>query len=275
MPGDESSYSLDGIEVVASRDHRVWREQVERSDLVVAQLERQRPFVLASAAGKPFVFWFHIGNVRRSSVAGRPALTVFTSNVLRRQHAWINPSTVVHPPVCAADYLVERGTAATCVNLSPAKGGDLFFELARRVPDRSFLGVESWGAQVRPVDRPTNCTVLPTQPDMRSVYARTGVVLVPSVYEAYGRVAVEAAVSGIPTIAHPTAGVREAMGDAALWADREDPEAWVRHLTDLADPVYYAERSALARQRFDSLDPGLELDALADRLRAIVTTRPR
>ena len=34
--------------------------------------------------------------------------------------------------------------------------------------------------------------------DMRSVYAQTRVLLVPSVYESYGRVALEAAASGIP-----------------------------------------------------------------------------
>ena len=97
----------------------------------------------------------------------------------------------------------------------------------------------------------------------------------PSVYESYGRVALEAAVSGIPTIAHPTAGVQEALGDAALWADRDQLSAWVDQISALDDPGAYATRSRLVRARFDELEPTIEIDALERELVCLARGEPR
>ncbi|WP_262928542.1 glycosyltransferase family 4 protein [Streptomyces sp. CBMA152] len=46
------------------------------------------------------------------------------------------------------------------------------------------------------------------------VYSRSRVILMPSLYESWGRVAVEAFASGIPVIAHTTPGLVESMGEA-------------------------------------------------------------
>jgi glycosyltransferase involved in cell wall biosynthesis len=53
------------------------------------------------------------------------------------------------------------------------------------------------------------------------------VLMVPSVHESYGMAAVEALASGIPVIAHPTPGLREALGDAGTFVDRADVRVWV------------------------------------------------
>jgi glycosyltransferase involved in cell wall biosynthesis len=137
------------------------------------------------------------------------------------------------------------------------------------MPGRSFIGVEGWGTQVVPEPIPANVTVLPKQRDMREVYGKTRIVLIPSAHESYGRVALEAAVSGIPTIACPIDGVREALGDACLWVDREDVEAWIAQIEALDDPVTYARYSTAARRRFEELDPRSEILALEAALREL------
>ncbi|MFI1769152.1 glycosyltransferase family 4 protein [Streptomyces sp. NPDC020800] len=58
------------------------------------------------------------------------------------------------------------------------------------------------------------------------VYSRSRVMLMPSLYESWGRVAVEAFASGIPVIAHPTPGLVESLGEAGIFAYRDDLNAW-------------------------------------------------
>jgi len=118
-----------------------------------------------------------------------------------------------------------------------------------------------------------NVVALAPVDDMREVYARTRVLLMPSAYESYGRTGLEAAASGIPAIAHPAAGIREALGDAAVFVGRDDFDAWEHAIRALDDEYEYARCSAAARARYDSLDPASELDALERALRALVTER--
>jgi hypothetical protein len=80
-----------------------------------------------------------------------------------------------------------------------------------------------------------NVKLVPNQQDARVVYRDTRILLMPSAYESWGRVAIEAAHSGIPTIAHPTPGLRESLGDAGLFVDRTDTDGWVRELQRLDD----------------------------------------
>jgi glycosyltransferase involved in cell wall biosynthesis len=139
---------------------------------------------------------------------------------------------VIHPPVVADDYQVKHGDRITLINLNEEKGGELFWELADELPDRKFLGVRgSYGNQVI-ADHPDtfpNVELLPVQrPDQMAekVYARTKLLLMPSSYESYGRTAIEAAHCGIPTIAHPTPGLIEALGEAGTFVDRDDLDGW-------------------------------------------------
>jgi hypothetical protein len=263
--------NVDGIDVTLSNgrdDARLFAS----CDVVLAQLaSRHHAMRMAARFDRPFVQYVQIGNIPRRSSFGKPALTLFCSDAVRRQHPWLSPALVLHPPIAENDYLTSPGDAVTLINLNELKGGDLFFMLAEHLLDRRFLGVRGWGTQLVPDEPPPNVTIMGSQPDVRQVYSRTRVLIMPSRYESYGRVALEAAVSGIPTIAHPSAGAREALGDAALWADRNDLDAWIAHLKHLEDPDFYRHRSELARARFDALDPSGELDAFENALRSLVS----
>jgi glycosyltransferase involved in cell wall biosynthesis len=267
--------TIDGIRVVERRTGDA-AGLPSRADVVLAQLDaRWSGMKLAARHRHPFVYYMHIGATPRSHLSGHPDLTVFSSRFLEQRHPWITPSLVVHPPIRAADYRTEPGTAITLVNLTEEKGAPLFWDLAGRLPARQFLAVRGWGPQLVPSTVPSNVDVIGPLDDMRAAYSRTRVLLAPTVYESFGRVPLEAAISGIPTIAHPADGLREALGEAAVWVDRDDADAWVRAIEALDDDEWYRARAAAALDQFASYDSDAEIDALDRALRALLVRAAR
>ena len=90
------------------------------------------------------------------------------------------------------------------------------------------------------------------------------VLLMPSIAETWGRTGIEAMCFGIPVIAHPTPGLRESLGDAGIFVDRNDLAGWVGAIRSLDDPDEYARRSAAALARVAELDTAADLDRFAD-----------
>ncbi|GGQ08443.1 hypothetical protein GCM10010249_28570 [Streptomyces roseolilacinus] len=76
--------------------------------------------------------------------------------------------------------------------------------------------------------------------DPRALCARTRLLLMPSACESYGRAGAEAMLSGIPVLAAPAPGMREAFGGAASYLERDDVAGWAREIRRLDDPAAYA-----------------------------------
>jgi glycosyltransferase involved in cell wall biosynthesis len=132
------------------------------------------------------------------------------------------------------------------------KGGELFRQLAERMPDTAFLGVTGGYGPQQDMSGLPNAEVLPHVPNaaMRDlVWARTRVLLVPSGYESWGRVASEALCSGIPVIAHPTVGLVENLSEAGIFVDRHDVDGWIAALRRLQDSAAYETARGLALAR--------------------------
>jgi glycosyltransferase involved in cell wall biosynthesis len=161
---------------------------------------------------------------------------------------------VVHPPVDGKRYKVgKRGSKLTLVNLFHRKGTATFQQIARLMPDRDFLGVEGgYGKQEK--DAIKNVTYMDNTGDMKKVYSQTRILLMPSLYESYGRTAVEALVSGIPVIASPTPGLKESLGDAGIFCDAEKPAQWVQAIKRLDDPEAYKAQSKKCVERFKEIE---------------------
>jgi hypothetical protein len=62
----------------------------------------------------------------------------------------------------------------------------------------------------------------------------------------------EAAASGIPTICHPTPGLRECLGTAGIYVDRDDLDGYVAALKKLDRARSYAAASRRVRGRFEA-----------------------
>lgn len=67
------------------------------------------------------------------------------------------------------------------------------------------------------------------------VYAAADVLSVPSLQEPYGLVILEAMACGLPVVASGRGGTREAGGDAAMYVDPDDSEAFGRLIARLAE----------------------------------------
>lgn len=212
----------------------------------------------AAQHSKPLAFYSHNAGQVDLYHESLPATALAIFNNDAETAPWPT-SVVVHPPVWPDQYRTTPGEHTTLVNLSDLKGGPVLWDLAARHPHRPFLAVVgAWQApgdrQIIPPTVPDNVTVQPTTPAMRDhVYRRTRVLLMPSRLETFGRVGVEAACSGIPTVAHPTPGLAAALGDAAIWVDRDDPDGWAAALDRLDDPDEWTRLSRLATTRADEL----------------------
>lgn len=175
-------------------------------------------------------------------------------------------SLVIHPPIFPVDYKTKPGTCITLINLFEEKGSEVFYALAERFPRLKFLGVcGAYGKQ--DVRKAHNVEIIPhvAAHAMRDqVYARTRVLLMPSSYESYGRAGVEAACSGIPTVAHPTPGLLEALGDDGTFADRGDLDAWTAALAGLTTAKGWAAASARAKGIAARLTTAEDLERWAD-----------
>ncbi len=158
---------------------------------------------------------------------------------------------ILNPTVAESIRVDKPGNAVTLINLSDNKGAAAFWELARRLPDIPFLGVQGcYEKQIIPANIPANVTLLPPQADMRAIYGQTRILLMPSAYESFGRTALEAACSGIPTIASPTPGLQESLGDAGIFVDRADIDEYARQIRRLMRPAAYRAAAKKARARY-------------------------
>jgi glycosyltransferase involved in cell wall biosynthesis len=264
-PGDPSaaeSYDLDGV-TVHPRPALAWGTAPDWSacDVVVSHLQNvPHASRLAARHGKPFVNVLHNDRLMtRLHLHGRTSLRAYNSEWMADEIGRTSDSVIVRPPVLAEEYRTTPGTKVTLVNLNEDKGGHLFWELARRMPDVEFLAVVgAYGRQI--VEDLPNVEVRPHGTDMRGAYSSSRLVLMPSVYESWGRVGVEAMASGIPVLAHPTPGLRESLGAAGTFLDRDDPDAWaqtIRHL--LTDRAAWRALSRVAVARSVELDPADDL----------------
>jgi glycosyltransferase involved in cell wall biosynthesis len=274
-------YEIAGIRVWPHRDKNdPWRF-IADADVIVTHLENtRRAAVIGQMYGIPTVHVCHntFPQTRAWLLRWPPALAVYNSRWMAEVFSAVQArSLTVAPPIVAADYATTPGDCVTLVNLFESKGASVFYALAERFPGRRFLGVVgAYGHQdVRDLPNVEVLGHVDGDHMAAKVYARTRVLVMPSIYESYGRVALEAACSGIPTIAEPTPGLRESLGDAGVFADRRDVDAWERALRQLLDGRHWRAASRRAKARAGRLDPAADLDRWSTAVEEVAGARPR
>ncbi|MFF9559296.1 glycosyltransferase family 4 protein [Streptomyces albus] len=283
---DREVYEYDGVRVVPLGARLDFGEASRSADVLVSHLENvPATSALARGFGKPFVAVVHNTHLPsfRHMASGGTALAVYNSHWMQAEaelyfaeypHT-VRPdrSLIVRPPVVAEDYRATPGDCITLINCNEDKGGDLLWRIAARMPDHKFLGVRgAYGVQVEPQELPPNLEYIDHVPGnemAERVYSRTRVLLMPSRYESWGRTGVEAMASGIPVVAHPTPGLCESLGEAGIFADRDDLDAWLVTLDRLLKPAEWRKASQRARARSDALDPTAELGAWCEAIEEV------
>jgi glycosyltransferase involved in cell wall biosynthesis len=158
-----------------------------------------------------------------------------------------------------------QGEYITLVNANLNKGVVQFIEMAKAMPTRKFLGVLPYYGELRVPPAPSNVKWIPFDDDIRTILKKTRILLMPSYYESFGRIAVEAMINGIPVIySKPavspllpncsTEGVAEWIGDAALSCDRDSMQSWSDAIAFLDDEETYSAMSARSREHIESLN---------------------
>lgn len=158
---------------------------------------------------------------------GRLANSNFTA---RRMESLFGVQLPVLPPLidpttCVLDP-AERGQGRSIllVNPSVSKGVDVFFRLAAARPDLHFLTIESWTVSDdwrailhNRAAELGNVEILGPTQDMRTVYRRARLLLMPGTYEeTWGKAATEAQLNGIPVLAADRAALPETVGPGGI-----------------------------------------------------------
>jgi glycosyltransferase involved in cell wall biosynthesis len=256
--GREPDEIVDGVRYVRVRNALIGAQRMmsPKPDVVVTHHDHAALAIRkAHAIGARSVFLSHNHfdhNARPMRL--KPTFVVHNSqwvaDDLEAKFGPSNDTMVMHPPLSAEPHLVEStGECLTLINVNSDKGAHQFYELAERMPDRQFLAViGGHGEQVIRRNLP-NVSILEHGPDTKRIWSNTRILLMPSVAESYGLTAIEAALNGIPTIAHPTPGLTENLGPKGLFADRDDLDEWQRNIEALDDGLWYGTASDYARSR--------------------------
>lgn len=194
-------------------------------------------------------------DVNKIPLRMNPALVVHNSEwvkeSLNQRYSIARDQMVVHPPLDCSRHSVDKtGKALTLININEHKGGKIFIELAQRMSDLQFQAVVGGhGIQVK-MPHLRNLTVVPHTPDLKTVWSNTRLLLMPSVYESYGLVGIEAGCSGIPTLANRTPGLVESLGDSGQFVmERDNIDEWEVAIRAILEDWDSASASARANSQ--------------------------
>lgn len=252
IKGPERMYEYKGIEVYPSGD--VSDILIRWADRIITHLWPTTWAVqIAKIYHKPVYHVTHGDEVKNVIAEARyPVKIIYNAHHIAEKLNYPHPAIVLHPPINPAIYpdntLDIKHGFITLVNLNKNKGVELFYELARLMPERKFLGVlGTYDTQeVKPLP---NVTFIGPTTDMLSVYRQTRILIAPSKLESFGMAVREAMCSGIPVIVSGTPGLRENCGDAAVYCNRDKIDEWVTEIRRLDQKKYYLSRSELSKNR--------------------------
>lgn len=266
----------------------------ERPDVAVIPTTGGIPLAdVAKALGIPVVvylhdvqFWELDGDVTSLKADSFLANSQFTADAYRTEVGIT--ATVVPPLFRAEQYRTATSREfVTFINPHPDKGVATALDLAERCPDIPFRIISGWSLSPETAKwLDARLTALPNvqlvqrTSNMRSIYARTKVLLAPSRWrEGWGRVVSEAQFSGIPAIASSIGGLPESVGPGGVLIDPAAPlEAWVATLRRVwDDELYYQHLSeaALAHSSRPELTLSRQLEVILSVLTEAIGARNR
>ena len=258
-------YVFDGVEVFPHSDNVV-DNLMRWSDAVITHLDYTRWTIgAAKLYKKPVFHLIHNSHPYPEIIhAERNQHVVYNSFWLKEklQYKWDN--FILTPPVDYRYYDLKIDPAKneyiTLINTNENKGGKIFEQIARALPNKRFLGVlGSYDEQM--TSNLPNLKLVPNTPDILPYYKQTRILLMPSEYESWGRTATEAMCSGIPVICSMAEGLKENCGSAGIYIkDRNDIKSWVHAINKLDDKKAYEEASRKAKSRSRDHDPSKALD---------------
>jgi glycosyltransferase involved in cell wall biosynthesis len=272
----EKEYEFEGVKVYpdnfANSGHE-WRW----CDIGFTHLARAgKAWNWAAETKKPIIYTLHNSFTNRLVEVKTNFALVFNTEWIEkdsRAKGYRHYGFVLHPPVWFNDYHTETNKKyITLINCWERKGGKMLIELAKAIPDREFLGVMGGYGEQERAELP-NLTYIANTPTIKDVYAQSQIVLMPSAYESYGRVAVEAMCSGIPVVCTGTDGLREALGDCGTYVDDwQDVESFKKSIELFDKTEHYEYICTLSIDRAKQLNDRneTELNGLVEYMKTLI-----
>lgn len=316
--GINDHYEFDGIKVYVSHKQNpegetgICEELITWSTHIVSHLENIVYAVDVARLFRKKVFFISHNSWDYPVINQRafakdmlyPVGVIYNSEWMRKKLNYPQRSIVLRPPL--DKNKVSNGTQPfyskkiTIINSNERKGGAIFAEIVKALPEYEFLIVAGgYDNQICP--QRGNVQFAPPRPDMLQYYSQTRILLVPSAYESWSMSCSEAMANGIPVICSATPGLKENAGGAGIFinsermdewmkvheppADMQDPDEvakwlkgdqtkamdilnsddiamWVKEIRRLDEPEYYFSVSNKCENRAVELDPRKELLAV-------------
>ena len=207
----------------------------------------------------------------------RGTLLLANSNYMRQviRRFYDIEAEVVYPTVDEKHYETNTSGRDRVLFVKPqyVKGLPIFIQVARRMPDTRFLVAGKIGHQARTkLKGLDNVECMGWVKDMRAAYARTRVLLGPSIWpEPFGRIFVEAASNGIPSVASARGGIPEAVGKGGILIDNIfDINRWVEALRQLEDPDVYTSYAGNAHKNAKLFSSEASLAQFLESVRKVI-----
>ena len=171
-------------------------------------------------------------------------------------------SVVVYPFINLDQYRYKepkkhdqsKKSYITFINPFPKKGVRIALAIAKTLPGKVFLFVgRSKNIPLKilaEIKSLKNVMLIEWVQDMREVYRKTRVVIMPSIWaEAFGRIPIEAGINGIPTIASNRGGTRESVGkEGLIIEDLYNINHWIEAIKALDQQEQYDKYADYVRE---------------------------
>ncbi len=162
------------------------------------------------------------------------------------------------PPQTDRPYL-------TLIGSEIMKGRAIVESLAAQMPHKKFLIV---GREFRAPFERGNIRYEPWAKDVLAVYAKTSILLVPSLCaEAFGRVVIEARALGIPVLTSSNGGLPEAALSDCVISHVRDVQEWQEKITLIEES--YDTFVVRGREGVDRFDERTQIDAFEHLLQSL------
>lgn len=252
-------YEYDGIEIMRFTGNL---DQVKWGHVLLTQLDYTKWSInMANIIRRPIIHFVH--SDKDYECLRQNNNVVYNSEWVKDKLNY-NCNSMVMPPLLHKSFYElgifkkKESEFITLINLNENKGGHLFAEIAKRMPDKKFLGVKgTYGDQKIPIY--PNMTILENTLDIHSVYKQTKILLMPSEYESWGKTATEAMCYSIPVISTETQGLKENCAKAGIYIkDRNNIDEWVEAIEKLDNKKAYDSASKKSYERAVQLKPNYE-----------------
>jgi len=186
-------------------------------------------------------------------IANTNSLIKFTKNYTGRKPILVNSE------IKENEYLITKKDPKYILFVNPthAKGVDLMYQIAKRLPTVKFMVAGKsdiiGNNAYRLLIKLKNVSHIGEVSDMKEIYRKARLLVNPSrCYEGFARTPAEAMMNGIPSVVSNLGGLPEVVGNSGeVVKNIEDVNEWIKKIKKYEDKIYYKNKQRICKKRFN------------------------